>query len=67
MQISSIGKAPLNEGYFVDTNIWVYQAYYANKVVEPTSQVFQKLNDYSDFLQKIKRTMVAYYTHPRSA
>lgn len=64
MQISSIGKAPLNEGYFVDTNIWVYQAYYANKVVEPTSQVFQKLNDYSDFLQKIKHDGGILYTSP---
>ncbi len=64
MSISSIGKVPLNEKYFIDTNIWVYQAYYANKVIEPTEDISQKLNGYSEILQKIKQDGGELYTSP---
>lgn len=64
MTIEQIGKSLLDEKYFVDTNVWVYQAYFANKVIGAELQEVekQKLSDYSAFLQKVKQDGGKLYT-----
>ncbi|MFZ7342914.1 type II toxin-antitoxin system VapC family toxin [Avibacterium volantium] len=65
MNISQIGKTSLNDSYFVDTNIWIYQVYYANKGIDDLgNDKMKKLSNYSDFLQRVKQDGGKLYTSP---
>lgn len=62
MTISSLGRTTLNEKFFVDTNIWVNVVYIANKAMDYSQQIRDKLEGYSDFIQRVKQDKGKLYT-----
>ncbi|HDR1039433.1 TPA: type II toxin-antitoxin system VapC family toxin [Pasteurella multocida] len=53
---------PCSGQYFVDTNVWVYYAYMANKSYNLSKENQYKINEYSRFIEKVKESGGSLFT-----